>query len=76
MKRKKTEWEIPEEMRIVLKCSPSLVPCKKFYRANIFRMADHLKEGKCEQCLAFYRQADKELRTIQLLSAWRKSRNN
>jgi len=22
-------------------------------------MADHLKEGKCEQCLAFYRQTEK-----------------
>ncbi len=49
MSRKKQEWELPEEMRIVLEGSPNLVPCKKFYRANIYRMADHLKEGKCQQ---------------------------
>jgi|SRR5258707_11606759 len=36
-------------------------------------MADHLKEGKCEQCLAFYRQTEKELKTMRLLAAWRKA---
>ena len=76
MRRRKKQRELPEELRIVLECSLNLVPCKRFYRANIYRMAAHLKEGRCEQCLAFYRQADKELRTIQLLSAWRKSRNS
>jgi len=55
MKRKETEWELPEEMRIVLECSTNLVPCKRFYRANIYRMAEHLEEGKGEQWLAFYR---------------------
>ena len=75
MPRKKRDYELPDEVLAVLECSPNLVPCKKFYHANIYRMADHLKEGKCEQCLAF-RQADKELRTIQLLAAWRKTRNN
>jgi hypothetical protein len=76
MTRKNSRYELPDEVLAVLECSPNLMPCKKFYHANIYRMADHLKEGKCQQCLAFFRQTDKELRTIQLLSAWRKSRNN
>jgi hypothetical protein len=76
MRLKKKQWELPEEMRIVLECSPNLVPCKKFRHATIYRFAEHLKEGKCEQRLAFYRQTEKEPKTMRLLAAWRKSRNN
>jgi len=76
MKRKKQEWELPEEMRIVLECSPNLEPCKKFRHANIYRFADHMKNDKCQQCIAWFRQTDKELKTMKLLAAWRKSRNN
>jgi len=45
-------------------------------RANIYRFAEHMKNDKCEQCIAWFRQTDKELKTIKLLAAWRKSRNN
>ena len=76
MGRKKKEWELPEEVRIVIECSPNLMPCKKFRHANIYRFADHMKNDKCQQCIAFFRQASKELKTIRLLAAWRKSRNN
>jgi len=75
-RKKKPEWELPEEMRIVFECSPNLVPCKKFRHANIYRFADHMKNDECQQCIAFFRQADKELKTIRLLAARRKSRNN
>jgi hypothetical protein len=71
MKRKKKEWELPEDMRIVLECSPNLEPRKKFRHADIYRFAEHLKERKCQQCIDFFVQADKELRTMQLLAAWR-----
>jgi hypothetical protein len=68
-------YELPDEVVAVLECSPNLVPCKKFYHANIYRFADHMKNDKCQQCIAFFRQADKELKTIRLLAAWQKSRN-
>ena len=46
-------------------------PCavQKFYHAKIYRFADHMKNDKCQQCIAFFRQADKELKTIGLLAA-------
>jgi hypothetical protein len=75
-RKKKTEWEMPDEVRIVLECSRNLMPCKKFLHANIYRFADHMKNDKCQQCIAFFRQAEKELKTMRLLAAWRKSRNN
>ena len=76
MGRKKPEWQMSEDMRIVFECSPNLVPCEKFVHANIYRFADHIEDEKCQQCIAWFQQTDKELRTIQLLAAWRKSRNN
>ena len=75
-RKKKPEWQISEDMRIVFECSPNLMPCKKFLHANIYRFADHMKNDKCKQCIAWFEQTEKELRTIQLLAAWRKSRNN
>jgi hypothetical protein len=76
MTRKNSRYELPEEIRIVLECSANLVPCKKFRHANIYRFADHMKNDRCQQCIDFWVQADKELKTIRLLAAWRKSRNN
>lgn len=75
-RKKKPEYELPEEVRIVLECSPNLMPCKKFRHANIYRFADHLSNDKCQQCIDFFVQNEKELKTTRLLSAWRKSRNN
>jgi hypothetical protein len=74
--KKKPQYELPEEVRIFIEGSPNLMPCKKFRHANIYRFADHMKNHKCQQCIEWFRQTDKELRTIQLLAAWRKSRNN
>jgi hypothetical protein len=76
MSRRNPRYELPEEVRIVIECSPNLMPCKKFRHANIYRFADHMKNDKYQQRIAFFRQADKELKTIRLLVAWRKSRNN
>jgi hypothetical protein len=39
---------------------------------DIFKFAEHGNEGKCKQCLAFFRQLDKEQRMMTIL--W-KSRN-
>jgi hypothetical protein len=76
MRPKKQQRELPEEVRIFLECSPNLEPCRKFRHANIYRLANRLKERKCQQCIDFFVQTDKELKTIRLLAAWRKSRNN
>jgi len=72
MGRKKPERELPEEVRIVLECSPNLEPCKKFRHANIFRFAEHLNERKCQQCIDFFVQTDKELKTMKLLTEFKK----
>jgi hypothetical protein len=61
MTRKNSHHELPEEVIAVLECSPNLEPCKKFYHANIYLFADHMKNDKCRQCIAWFRQADKEL---------------
>jgi hypothetical protein len=75
-RKKKPEWELPEEVRIVHECSPNLMPCKKFLHANLYRFSEHMKKDKCRPCIEWFQQTEKELRTIQLLGAWRKSRNN
>jgi hypothetical protein len=73
--KEKPQYELPKEVRIVIECSPNLMPCKRFLHANIYRFADHMKNDKCQQCIAWFELTDKELRAIQLLAAWRKSRN-
>ena len=74
MIRKKQQFELPDEVLAVLESSPNLEPCKKFRHANIYRFAGHMKNHKCQQCVAWFEQMDKE--TIKLLAAWRRSRNN
>jgi hypothetical protein len=76
MTRKNSCYELSDEVPAVLECSPNLMPCKKFRHANIYRFTDHTKNDKCQQCIAFFRQANNELKTIRLLAAWRKSWNN
>jgi hypothetical protein len=39
----------------VLRISPNLKPCKKFRKADIFKFVEHLKEGKCAECIEFFR---------------------
>jgi hypothetical protein len=76
MTRKNSRYELSDEVLAVLECSPNLMPCKKFLHANIYRFADHMKNDRCKQCIAWFELTDKEPRTIQLLAAWRRSRNN
>ena len=72
MPRKKPKEELPDEVLAVLRISPDLKPYPKFRRANIYQFADHLNEGKCEQCLTLSRQWEKEQRMMKFL---RDSRN-
>ncbi len=75
MSRRKPRYELPEEVLAVLECSPKLEPCEEFRYADIYAFAKHLNERKCQECIAFFQHADNELRTMQLLSVWKKSRN-
>jgi hypothetical protein len=70
--RKERNHGLSEEVRAVLQSSPNLKPCKKFRRVSLKRFAEHLNERKCEQCLAFFRQLNKERGMMQFL---RESRN-
>src|SRR5258707_1120976 len=72
MPRKKMNGELPSEGPAVLRVSLDLKPCPKFCKANLYQFADHLNEGKCEQCLTLHRQWSKELGMMKFL---RESRN-
>jgi hypothetical protein len=65
--RKKPKAGLPEEVLAVLRCSPHLKPCRKFRRANASRFIAHINEGKCRQCLAFYREMERESNMMQSL---------
>ncbi len=72
MPRKQQNHGLTEEQLAVLRCSPNLKPCRKFRKADIFKFVEHLNEGKCDQCVAFFRQLDKEQLMMQFL---RENRN-
>jgi hypothetical protein len=60
------------EVLAVVRSSPNLTPCRKLRRTNIFKFFEHLSEGKCGRCLAFFRQLGKEQRLMRFL---RENRN-
>jgi hypothetical protein len=51
-------------VRAVVEDSPKLECCEEFRDADKFAFVKHLKERRCEQCMACLRQIDRELRTI------------
>jgi GTP1/Obg family GTP-binding protein len=67
MPRKKRNHGLPEEVVAVLRSSPNLNLCREFRRMSAARFVEHLNEGKCEQCLAFFRQLDKEQQMMKFL---------
>jgi len=69
---KKRNHGLTEEQSAVLRSSPNLEPCRKFRKMCAARFVEHLSEGKCEQCVAFFRQLDKEQ---QMMTFLRESRN-
>jgi hypothetical protein len=72
MPRKIRHYELPDDVRVVLECSPNLECCEEFRHADMFAFAKHLNERRCAQCIACFRQMDQELRTIVLLSEFGK----
>jgi hypothetical protein len=72
MPRKRRNNDLPDEVRAVLRNSPNLKPCKKFRKVRTAKFVEHLNEGKCKQCLAFFQMLEKESEMMQFL---RESRN-
>jgi hypothetical protein len=72
MTRKNPRYELPEEVIAILECSPNLEPCEEFRHTDIFTFAKHLNERKCQQCIDFFVQTDKELKTMKLLTEFKK----
>jgi hypothetical protein len=72
MPRKKRNHDLPPEVLAVLRRSPDLKPCRRFRKADIWKFMKHLNEGEGEQCLAFFRQLDKESEMMKFL---RETRN-
>jgi hypothetical protein len=68
----KRNSSLPPEVLAVLRRSYYLPPCRKFRKANIFKFFEHLSEGNCARCLAFFRQLGKEQGLMRFL---RESRN-
>ena len=56
----------PEQLA-VLRSSPNLMPCKKFRKARTARFVEHLNEGRCEQCIEFFRMLDRDQQLMQFL---------
>ena len=67
MLRRARNHGLTEEQLAVLRRSPNLKTCRKFRKADIFKFVEHLNEGKCEQCVSFFRMLDKELQLMQFL---------
>ncbi len=72
MPRKNRNHGLTKEQLAVLRTSPNLKSCKKFRKVSAARFVEHVNEGKCEQCVAFFRVLDKE---EQLMRFLRENRN-
>jgi hypothetical protein len=72
MPRKKRNSTLTPEQLAVLRSSPNQIPCEKFRKANIFKFMKHVNDGKCMQCIEFFRMLDRER---QLKDFLRESRN-
>jgi hypothetical protein len=55
------------ERRALMRAARSIVPCRKFGKAGPDRFIAHLKEGKCEQCIAFMRRWTRESEMVRFL---------
>jgi hypothetical protein len=65
--RKKASRDFPPGVRAILRASAHFEPCPKFRKAPLVKFVEHVNEGKCEQCLAFLQQAEKDTRLIKFL---------
>lgn len=66
-RKKKPPYDFPPEIREIWRRSPNLTLCPKYRRAGADKVFDHIKNDKCERCLAVWRQLDEESALITLL---------
>jgi hypothetical protein len=69
MARKKRS-PLPPEILAVLRSSPRLEPCQRFQkvrRPTIDKVLEHIRETKCEQCLDFFDELERESKMMVML---------
>jgi hypothetical protein len=73
MKRRRRVEPLRPEVLAVMRAAPAnLQPCRKFRRVNAAKFLEHVKEGKCRECSAFFERLDREQGMMESL---RNSRN-
>jgi hypothetical protein len=70
-RKKKPDLQFPPEIRAIWHAAPNLTLCPKFRRASADRVFEHIKQDRCERCLAVYRQLAKEADLISFLMSSR-----
>jgi hypothetical protein len=70
-RKKKPDFEFPAEIRAIWHAAPNLTLCPKYRRASADKVFEHIKQDKCERCLAVYRQLAKEADMIAFLMSGR-----
>jgi hypothetical protein len=68
---KKPDYEFPPEIQAIWQAAPNLTFCPKFRRASADKVLEHIKQDKCERCVAAYWQLDKESSLISYLRSVR-----
>jgi hypothetical protein len=64
---RKERGDLSPEVRAVLRNSPNLEPCRKFRRVSATKFLAHVKEARCQRCIAFYEQLTWEMDLMQFL---------
>ena len=66
-RKKKHAFKWPPEIVAIWKAAPKVTVCRKFCKAGLDKVAEHIRKDKCERCLAAYRQLDEESKLIAFL---------
>jgi hypothetical protein len=74
--KERPQYELPEEVRIVIECSPNLMPLQKVPARQHLPLHRADEERQVPAVHRVVRQTDKELKTIRLLKRWRMHRDN
>ena len=67
-RKKKPYFEFPPEIRAIWRTAPNLTLCPKFRRASADKVLEHIKQDRCERCLAVVRQLQHEMNLIIYLT--------
>jgi hypothetical protein len=69
--RKKPDFEFSPAIRAIWHTAPTLTLCPKFRKASADKVFEHIKQDRCERCLAVVRQLQKEMDLISFLMSGR-----